>query len=601
MIFRPHGDVAPKTRGHALGGHTPAHMYTRQLDVPAESPASIETFDPSRSKVPKFIALDKNVLRFEGYFLEAVHESNVENFRVRKCIVLYYLEDDTIQIIEPKVENSGILQGNFVKRHRIPKPESDEGGNMAFYTFDDINIGAQVTFYGRTFHIQTADPFTRRFLESHGICVGADQPTPVDAFTGTPFSQSDDERAATCHVEIRHAHMSRETGQDMDGNYGKKQYPMKEFMEASLGKFARPTDHRRRFNQHDRHVLRWFAVWDDTAKLYGTSHRYTIHFFLADNTVEIRESYERNSGCDPFPKLLNRSRLLKQPKFEGPFATALTTVTPPPDDDFFSWEDLTVGSTISIYNRNILLLDADASTREWYVEHGIDIGPPLVLPDKTIKRPPFVPPPYNGLGSEIDSLGSCYHLTPKPHRKSMEETDNKIILRFSASMATTKPEDVLRRFVFSFMICDLSITIMEPPQRNSGIGGGKFIERGIHKHATRGTPLQKSDFYIGAKIQIVGQVFSLDNMDEYSAKYMEQHPTDFPMADRDRALTKARVIWRPALWDAVSGQTELTPAQARVWLKDVNLVPHEVIALVRGHANDEGNLDVAKLKQALTK
>ncbi|RHY19682.1 hypothetical protein DYB32_010834 [Aphanomyces invadans] len=394
--------------------------------------------------------------------------------------------------------------------------------------------------------------------------------------------------------------MSRETGQDIDANYGKKQYPMKEFMEASLGKFARPSDHRRRFIEHDRHVLRWFALWDDTSKLYGTKHQYTVHFFLADNTVEIRESYERNSGCDPFPKLLNRVRLLKQPKFEGPYATALTNVDPPPDDDYFSWEHLAVGVTVNIYNRNILLLDADDSTRQWYADHGIDVGKPLVVHDTTEKPKPFVPPPYNGIGSEIDSLGSCYHLTPKPHRKSMEETDNKIILRFCAHMDTTKPEDVHRRFIVSFMICDLSIMVMEPPQRNSGIGGGKFMERGVHKNPCRGTPFVKSDFYVGARIEVVGQAFILDNLDEYSAKYMESNPADFPYADRDRALKKLKNAWQSALWQDVAGEKALTDAQVRRWLRDFKLVPHEVIALLRGPCgNEDGHLDLAKLKQEL--
>ncbi|EQC29230.1 hypothetical protein SDRG_13103 [Saprolegnia diclina VS20] len=581
MMLRRHGDVTPKPRGHALGQHTPAYVYVRELEVPAPSMAPITVFDSSKSKVPNFIALDKKVLRFEGYFLEAVHESNLENYRVRKCIILYYLEDDTIQIIEPKVENSGILQGNFVKRHKIPKPESDEQGDMTYYTHDDLEIGAEVTFYGRTFHVQSADKFTMDYLQEHGRRQRRDLVTPRDAYT-----------------EARKAHMARESGTDMDANYGKKQYPMKEFMEASLGKFARPTDHRKRFNDHDRHVLRWFALWDDTSKLYGTKHRYTIHFFLADNTVEIRESYERNSGCDPFPKLLNRSRLLLQPKLEGPFATALSPSDErTPEGDFFSWEHLFVGSYINIYNRNILLLDADESTREWYKDHGINVGPALVVQETKPKPPAFVPPPHNGMGSDIDSLGSCYHLTPKPHRKSMEETDNKIILRFCAAMDTTKPEDVHRRFIVSFMICDLSVMIMEPPQRNSGIGGGKFMERGVHKNPLTGAFFQKPDFYVGARIHLVGRVFLLDNMDEYSAKYMETNVIDFPFADRKKVTAKILAALRatPTLVAKVRGQKELSVAEATHWLLGLDVVHHEVIAFVRAFMSDEGHLDVAQV------
>ncbi len=51
------------------------------------------------------------VLRFYGYFQEEVHERREEQYRVRKSVILFYLEDDTIQVNEPKLENSGIPQG----------------------------------------------------------------------------------------------------------------------------------------------------------------------------------------------------------------------------------------------------------------------------------------------------------------------------------------------------------------------------------------------------------------------------------------------------------------------------------------------------------
>lgn len=50
------------------------------------------------------------VLRFFGFFQEAVTESNIENHRVRRVVVLYYLADDTLQVTEPKQDNSGIPQ-----------------------------------------------------------------------------------------------------------------------------------------------------------------------------------------------------------------------------------------------------------------------------------------------------------------------------------------------------------------------------------------------------------------------------------------------------------------------------------------------------------
>lgn len=51
-----------------------------------------------------------------GFFKESVVESRLENFRIRKLIIYYYLEDNTIMISEPREMNSGTPQGVFLKR-----------------------------------------------------------------------------------------------------------------------------------------------------------------------------------------------------------------------------------------------------------------------------------------------------------------------------------------------------------------------------------------------------------------------------------------------------------------------------------------------------
>jgi len=56
-------------------------------------------------------------------------------------------------------------------------------------------------------------------------------------------------------------------------------------------------------------------------------------------------------------------------------------------------------------------------------------------------------PPYNGFGDEQDSLGYVYRLIPKPPKKDFFKwVDNQIILRYSAKMNTTKPEDIDRYY-----------------------------------------------------------------------------------------------------------------------------------------------------------
>lgn len=56
------------------------------------------------------LGLCVQVLRFYGYFKESVVESNMENHRIRKVILYYYLEDDSMHVAEPRQDNSGIPQ-----------------------------------------------------------------------------------------------------------------------------------------------------------------------------------------------------------------------------------------------------------------------------------------------------------------------------------------------------------------------------------------------------------------------------------------------------------------------------------------------------------
>ena len=64
-------------------------------------------------------------MRFYGYYQEPVVESRVENFRVRKMVIHHHLDDGTTHITERKIENSGLPQGVFIKRSKIPLPDED--------------------------------------------------------------------------------------------------------------------------------------------------------------------------------------------------------------------------------------------------------------------------------------------------------------------------------------------------------------------------------------------------------------------------------------------------------------------------------------------
>mgnify|MGYP003612910647 CR=1 FL=1 len=60
------------------------------------------TNDSEELYQPSWVKMDRHVLRFSGYFKEAVVESALENFRIRKLTIFYYLEDHSLSITEPK-------------------------------------------------------------------------------------------------------------------------------------------------------------------------------------------------------------------------------------------------------------------------------------------------------------------------------------------------------------------------------------------------------------------------------------------------------------------------------------------------------------------
>ncbi len=77
------------------------------------------------------------------------------------------------------------------------------------------------------------------------------------------------------------------------------------------------------------------------------------------------------------------------------------------------------------------------------------------------------------------------------------------------------------------------ITIYEPPQRNSGILGGKFLER--TKVRKPGSSIDNPEFYtpadfkIGAKVQIFKHKFVITNADRYVLEYLESFPEIYPL------------------------------------------------------------------------
>ena len=67
----------------------------------------------SSPQMPKYVKTDKICLRFYGYFQESVDASPDEVSRIRPVTIYYFVIDDTIKMVEPKSNNSGMPQGHL--------------------------------------------------------------------------------------------------------------------------------------------------------------------------------------------------------------------------------------------------------------------------------------------------------------------------------------------------------------------------------------------------------------------------------------------------------------------------------------------------------
>lgn len=100
------------------------------------------------------------ILSFKAVFNENIHNSRLESERVRRLVIQYFLEDNSVKISEARQRNSGIHQGKFLLRQKVRNPDTGE----AFQPLD-LQVGSTVNVFGRQIEIVDADEFTRRFYK----------------------------------------------------------------------------------------------------------------------------------------------------------------------------------------------------------------------------------------------------------------------------------------------------------------------------------------------------------------------------------------------------------------------------------------------------
>ncbi|XP_067014004.2 EF-hand domain-containing protein 1 [Anabrus simplex] len=441
--------------------------------------------------VPHYVSYSGKCLTFNAFFKQSVFESPTEHYRVRKVNIMYYLEDDTICVMETPVENSGLVQGKLVRRGKIPKNNLGDT-----WHWRDFNIGIDVALYGIVYHIVDCDVFTKEYLASQGVELNDVEEMPVDP------------------------------------------YIMDRQMRTRPSTTVTPsTDSKlRRFLEFGGRVLRFNAAWDNRDAEYGTMTPYIFYYFLDDDTVKVQEVHTKNDGRDLFPLLLNKMKLPKDWK-DVPidFPSNYMEISDAEVTEYYTPKDFLVGNTIFVLGRRLILYDADKFTREYYQKMLNITQPPAIdVFEKPKVFPPPTIPPHIMFGSPEDTYQSCLSVIPVPPRKDVARylLNANQYLRYTARLDWVHPEDEKRQFVISYSLATGSITILEPPIRNSGFKGGMFLKP--TQVPRPGTDPDYPEFYspvdlyIGAKINVFEHIFIITGAELHVYRYMQDNPDKFP-------------------------------------------------------------------------
>ncbi|XP_014615823.1 PREDICTED: EF-hand domain-containing protein 1-like [Polistes canadensis] len=441
--------------------------------------------------VPHYALFAQKCLRFKAFFRQGVFHSPNEHFRIRHVYIIYFLEDDTLCVMEPSIEDAGFSQGKLVKRNRIAKTIDGD-----YFHWKDLNIGKDICIYGIVYHIIDCDLFTREFLNSQGIDVGDKEDTPIDPYIEERKLKS---KVTTCLTRI-------------------------------------PDDTRRRFLEYDRMILSFNAKWNDDF--------YQIMYFLMDDTIAIRELHKPNNGKDPVVMLLKR---IKVPKNWKNLPSSYPGIYMEYGDheiiEYYTPKDFKIGETIFIFGKQFFLYGCDHFTRKYYSEVMRIIQPndiSLDFPtDRSKPLSEFKIPPHIKFGTPEDTYASCLSFRSKPLKKDVirQLTNFPRKLRYSMKLDNVHPEDQDRDFILEYNLSEGTMLIKELEKRNSGRREGCFLKATlVAKPATdRDNPLYYTpqDFFIGAQINIFNHYFTINGADLFVYRYMEANPEKFSQQIRD--------------------------------------------------------------------
>lgn len=245
----------------------------------------------------------------------------------------------------------------------------------------DFCVGADITIYGRQIRLTDCDDYTREFFANCGTPQAAASDIPCDAFKQSKVPIAPQKDAF-----------------------------MLQYLEKKLG--GGKVESQKQFLDNDRKVLRF---WCDCE-----GRPFSIQYFLADDTLEVREIHHQNDGHDNFACLLRRRKLPENCEVKQPGQAFI-------GDNYLTCDEIYAEKPIDVYGHVMRIQGVDAFTQDFYKnKYGrhFELGGVNQPAPRTVK-PPQVPPHNPLMGQEEDSMGYIYKLVPdRPKPNFFKALDN---------------------------------------------------------------------------------------------------------------------------------------------------------------------------------
>jgi hypothetical protein len=337
---------------------------TKQLTLPYSS----------LDNVPSFVVNPKGrVCHFLAYFTELVPENLREPSRTRQVEIIYYIESNTLEIIEGIIRNSGLNQGKILKNGQVTNPQKNR-----IYLIEDFKAGAELNIYGRIYTIVDCDRECKRYMSKLGYDFGEAIEIP-----------NNDGTYESANRVVKPSYLSKR---------------IRSGDEEKVLKFSGV------WNGFD--VQLFYKIFDNTISLFcineiNPSDRRAVVQMLLKNTKVVKEIYDGSE---------DESTILITTAEEVGLPTTTTTRY------FLHWHDLRIGAVLPMQGLVVRLLDADKATREFYKSYNIPLseGIPVEKPKVELAKPAI--PPHTGFGSYDDSVTSCQgSLIPHTLRKNLSK------------------------------------------------------------------------------------------------------------------------------------------------------------------------------------